>query len=193
MIKKLNRDFCIIKYRKLPLSHPADDDSDISFFPKFKSHYWIKLQDDSDKEEPKFILELIQLIHNLNIENLIFLDELNKPWITKSTAERIDYKPLVESLEYFKSIGIGENFNGGVIVSYDDLSIFFPHFYTITQCDSCFFDYHFIDENQNILFYIHYSGEIQIITLNSQADEDFLKQIKKTSFVDSFRENTARI
>lgn len=70
---------------------------------------------------------------------------------------------------------------------------FFPHFYKITQCDGGFWDFYFIDEEQNIIFYLHYSGEIQIITLNKKVDKKFLQEIMNTGFIDSMRANFDRI
>ena len=54
----------------------------------------------------------------------------------------------------------------------------------ITRCDGGFFDFHFTDENQNIIFYIHYSGEIKIMTLNKKYNEKFKKAVKLIDFVD---------
>lgn len=191
MIKKLERDFCLINYRKLPLLY-YDKKSDLDFYyePKYKSFYWLKLEKSNDKE---IIKELIKLIDLLSIEKVVFLDEINKPWITKFTSKRKDYKPLIKALEYFKSKKIWGNFNGGVFVDKEDLNEFLPHFFRITVCDSGFFDYNFIDESQNIIFHLHYSGEIKILTLNKKVDTAFLKIIKETNFIDSFRENTNRI
>lgn len=189
MIKKLKRDLCITKYRELPLTHyDKETDSEIFFYPEFEYIYWIKLEDDSKI----FIKEFVKFIKLLEIENLIFLDKINKPWITKYTEKRKDYKPLIKALEYFKSQKIWGNFNGGVMMNKNDLKNFLPHFYMITRCDGGFFDYNFIDEKQNIIFYIYYTGEIKITTLNKETDEKFLKQIKKSKFVDSFRENGKR-
>ena len=137
--------------------------------------------------------ELIKLISSLKIENLIFLDEIEKPWISKHTSKRTDFKKLTKALEYFKLNKIWTKFNGGVLVSKLDWKPFLKHFYEITKCDSSFFFYNFIDKDQKIIFYIHYSGEINITTLNEEIDIEFLKQIKDTNFINSNRENTNQI
>ncbi len=191
MLKKIKREICLIKYRNLPLlAYDEETDSDVFYRPKCDSFYWIKLEDFTSK---KLVKELIKLLTILEIENLLFLDEYNKSWISEFTANRKDYKPLIKTLEYFKKYKIWKKFNGGVLASIEDLDEFLPHFYRITCCDSGFFDYNFIDENQNIIFYIHYSGEINITTLNKEADRKFLEAVKQTQFVDSFRDDADRI
>ncbi|MDO5616709.1 MAG: hypothetical protein Q4G16_10995 [Cruoricaptor ignavus] len=194
MIKKLHRDYCIIKFRNLPLQHcDKETNSDIFYTPKHKGFYWIKLPDSKKDGSKQLISELIKLMGNLKINHLIFLDEINKPWISKLTAERTNYKKLIKALEYFKFKKIWTKFNGGIFVSKDCWKDFLTHFYTITKCDSSFFYYNFIDEKQNIIFHIHYSGEINIITLNSEIDSIFLNQIKNTKFIDCDRVNTNKI
>ncbi len=194
MIKKLKRNYCLIKYRNLPLQYfDKETDSDIFYTPKHKSFYWIKLTDCKKDNSKKLIDELIKLISSLKIENLIFLDEIEKPWISKHTSKRTDFKKLTKALEYFKLNKIWTKFNGGVLVSKLDWKPFLKHFYEITKCDSSFFFYNFIDKDQKIIFYIHYSGEINITTLNEEIDIEFLKQIKDTNFINSNRENTNQI
>ncbi|MNK28125.1 hypothetical protein D3C87_464940 [compost metagenome] len=191
MIKKIKRDICIIKYRSLPLTeYEKETDSDVYNYPNIKSAYWLKLEKDSPKNLKN---QFIKLIKNLEIENLIILGEMNKPWISKLTSKRKDYKPLIKSLEYFKSQKVTTKFNGGLELHIDDLETFFPHFYTITRCDGGFFDFHIIDKNQNIIFYLHYSGEIKIMPLNKKFDMKVLKEIKNTDFVDSMRANSNRL
>ena len=63
----------------------------------------------------------------------------------------------------------------------------------ITRCDGGFFDFHIIDKNQNIIFYLHYSGEIKIMPLNKKFDTKVLKEIKSTDFVDSKRANSNKL
>ena len=129
----------------------------------------------------------------MNLKTFIFLDAKNKSWISKETQKIKDYKPLIKTVEYFKSLKIDNKFNGGIEIEFEELSNFLPHFCKITSVDSGFFDYHFTDINQNIIFYIHYSGEIQLLILNQKYNIKFLQVIKQTKFIDSFRDKTDRI
>lgn len=190
-IKRIKRDICLIKYRNLPLiEYEKQTDSDVFYFPKSKYFYWIKLETNSSKT---LIEQLVKLLNLLKFKQFIFLNAKNKPWISKQTEKRIDFKPLIKTVEYLKSLKIDTKFNGGIQISFEKLDEFLPHFYRITECDSGFFDYHFTDINQNIIFYIHYSGEVQIKCLNKKSNTEFLKAVNQTDFLDSFRENTNRI
>ena len=139
------------------------------------------------------ISELIKLIKLLEFNAFIFIDAKNKSWISKQTEKRKDFKSLIKTVEYFKSQKIDTKFNGGIEIQFEKLKDFLPHFYRITEADSGFFDYYFTDLNQNLIFYIHYSGEIKILSLNEKINKKLLKVIKKTKFIDSNRENTNRI
>ena len=181
MIENISRDICLIKYRSLPLcEYDKKIDDDIHYYPKKYSSYWLKLVDESNTELSK---EIISLIKSLNINHLIFFGETNKPWISNSTAKRRDLKKLINAVEYFKSHKIEKKFNGGVKVEIRDLYKFLQNFIIITESDGGFYDFNFIDEEENYLFYIHYSGELKLETLNENSNIDFLKYINETQFI----------
>lgn len=191
MIKKISRDICLIKYRKLPLcEYEKETDNDICYYPQINSFYLLKLQEGFEK---KLSNEIASLTKKLNIEKLIFFGEMNKPWISKFTESRKDYKPLIKAIEYFKNHKIEKRFNGGVNVGNSELEKFISNFYIITKCDGGFFDFNFIDENENYIFYIHYSGELKVLVLNEKANELFLSKVTETNFIDSERESTNKI
>lgn len=195
MPKKILRDICLIKYRKFPLrDFEKEIDNEIFFYPKTYSHYWLKLNHKTDNNlTNELATEITKLYQNLNIEDLIFFGDFNRNWISKYTQERIDFKPLIDSVNYFKSHKITNRFNGAVKVNISELNEFLTHFYVLTRCDAEFVHYHFLDEKQNLLGFIHYSGEIRFDSLNAKTDELFLKKIIQTKFLDTFRENTNRI
>lgn len=191
MVKRISRDICLIKYRHLPLNeYEKECDKDVYFYPKVESTFWIKLEKNSNKKLSK---EICNLLKKLNIESLIFLGEINKPWISKFTSSRLDYTPLIKVIEYFKKNKIEKRFNGAVKVEAEEFEKFIMNFYILTRCDGGFFDFNFTDENQNFIFYIHYSGDVRILTLNKKSNEDFLNIVSKTKFIDSMMENANRI
>lgn len=54
-MKRLDRDFCIIKYRNLPLTYYVKEtDEDIYSYPKIESFYWIKLKDFDNQKKRSF-------------------------------------------------------------------------------------------------------------------------------------------
>lgn len=190
-IKKIKRDICIIKYRNLPLlEYVKDSDVPVEYFPYTRNMYWIKHENNTSKE---LVTELIALLKLMEFKSFIFLDACNKPWVSKKTEQRKDFKPLIKTIDYFKTLKLTGKFNGGVYVERGKLKEFLPHFYRITQCDGGFFEHHFTDIEQNIVFYIHYSGEIKLLVLNKKANKKFLTAVKQTRFFDTLRENVDRI
>ena len=184
-IKKINRDICLIKYRKLPLlEYEKETDSDVFYYPECNYIYWIKIEKDSAKE---LIKEFLKLIDLFKFKKFIFLGSINKPWISKLTSKRKNYKPLIKSLEYFSDLKIDKKFNGGVEVGRENLKKFLKNFYTITEADGGFFDYYFTDIDQSILFYLHYSGEFKILPLSEEINTKYLNVVKKTNFIDVLR------
>lgn len=193
MIEKISREVCLIKYREFPL-RSFEGDNEICYYPKLKAHYWLKLERKSQTNFSNTLAtEITKLFKNLSFENLIFFGDYNRSWISKYTEERNDSKSLLEALNYFKKYKVGNRFKGAIKVNLEELPQFIKHFYTITVCDGGFAYYHFMDEEQNLLGFIHYSGEVQFNTLNDKINKLFLEEITKTKFLDADIENTSRI
>jgi hypothetical protein len=182
MIEKINRDICLIKYRKFPLREFEKND-EISFYPKIYNHYWLTLEHNSEVQLIKILSsEITKLYRNLNVENLIFFGDYNRNWISKITEERKDYKPLIESVNFFKEQKITKRFNGAVKVNLEELEEFIKHFYVLTKCDGDFAYYHFLDDRENILGFIHYSGEVRFDVLTQKMEKVLLEELGKTKF-----------
>jgi hypothetical protein len=189
-IKKIKRDICLITFRNLPLSaYDKKNDSDVFYYPDLVAVYWMKIEDDKAKV---LIEQLINLFELLNFEKFIFMNTQNKAWISKLTKKRKDFKPLIKTVNYFKSIQVGTSYNGGLEVKRRKMLEFLPHFYRITRADSGFFEYHFTDIHQNIIFYLHYSGQLKVMFLNKVIQEKFNLAIIKTKFVDTLSERADR-
>lgn len=176
-IKRLKRDYCIIKFRKLPLHYIEKKSGDEHvYYPEIASWYWITLSQKTkiDKEnEHLLITEICQMMALLGFDHLIFLGAINKPWISTFTANRRDSKSVLKTLQYFKKNKIGRQYNGGVQIEHNFYNKFLKHYYRLTRYDAGFSDYHFCDENENIIFYIHYSGEVKVMILNEKYIEKF--------------------
>ena len=183
MLEKIARDICLIKYRKFPL-RDFEKDEEISFYPEIHSHNWFELEHKSDAGLTKILsAELSKLYENLKVENVIFFGDYIRNWISKFTEERKDYKALIDSVAYFKHQKVGKRFNGAVKVSIAELPEFIKHFFVLTRCDGEFAYYHFLDEKENLLGFIHYSGEVRFEILNQKTEKMFVEEIKKTKFI----------
>jgi hypothetical protein len=191
MATKVNRDIALIRFRKLPLLEYDDKiDTEVFYYPKSYSFHWIKLEKLTNKRLTNEFKKLVQL---LDIETLIILRQINKPWISKFTRERRDYKALTKTIKYFKSVKIDKKFNGAITIPTEEIDVFIPNFYTLTRCDSGFSDFYITDVGENLLFHIHYSGEIKILTLKKETEERLRRSLAQTKFIDALREGTDRI
>jgi hypothetical protein len=191
MATKINRDIALIRFRKLPLLEYDDKiDTEVFYYPKSFSFHWIKLEKLTNKRLTNEFKELVQL---LDIRSLIILGQFNKPWISKFTRERKDFKALTKAIKYFKSIKVGKKFNGAIIIQTEEIDVFISNFYTLTRCDSGFSDFYITDVGENLLFHIHYSGEIKILTLRKETKERLRRSLSQTKFIDALREGTDRI
>lgn len=191
MIKLINRDLALVKYRNFPLlAYDETLDDYFSYCPEYVGFYWIKL-----KEENNTVLidELLKLFNFFKTGELIFLGQIDKPWISKPMSKRFRFTAYNKAIRFFKKNTIWTKFNGAVKIEQQDFKEFLIHFFTLTKYEGYFWDHYFSDENQNILFSIHYSEQIQILTLNEEANHSFLSFVKNTKFVDGFGKNTDKI
>ena len=179
---KISRDVSLIKFRKFPL-RSFEKDTEVSYYPTITSMHWLKLEHKSSKGLTNILSEQItKLYKNLDSNYLIFLCDYNRFWVSKFTAERNDSLALSKAVEYFAMHKIGGRFNGAVKVDIAELPEFLKHYYVITRCDGDFAYYHFLDENQNLLGFIHFSGDVRFDVLNENFEPLFLSELHKTSF-----------
>ena len=68
-------------------------------------------------------------------------------------------------------------------MSLEELEEFIKHFYVLTRCDAEFAYYHFLDEKENVLGFIHYSGEVHFDILTQKMEKVMLEELEKTKFV----------
>ena len=195
MLTKIKRQDCLEKFPKFPQrEYDKSKGEEVFSYPKIHSLYWLKLQSKSSRGLTKILAtEISTLFKKLNIAKLIFLGDTKYPWISKSSAERFDYAPLTNALTYLTKNKIGRRFNGAIEVDISELFVFIQHFYIMTRCDASFAHFHLMDKGQNLIGYIHYSGELRVDTLNKKTDKLFLKILKTTKFQDEQREGSNRI
>ena len=191
MIKLINRDLALIKYRNFPLlAYDETLEENIFYCPECIGSYWIKLKDENNTV---LIDELLRLLYSFEAEELIFLGQIDKPWISKPMSKRFGLAIYNKAIRFFKNNDIWTKFNGAVKVQREDFRVFLSHIFTLTKFEAYFWDYYFSDESQNILFSIHYSGEIQVLTLNEETNNNFLFFVKNTEFINSSRNDTNKL
>lgn len=195
MLKQTTRQECLDNFSTFPLrEYDKKKGEEVYYCPNIHSLYWLKLQADTTFQlKRKIATEIVSLYKELEIDKLTFLCDFNSTWITKNSKDRNDYKQLTNAVKYLRNNKVSLKFNGSITVDIAHLREFFEHFFILTRCDASFSYYHFIDDSQDFIGYIHYDGEVRFDTLNQQADERFIRAIKKTNFEDTGREKATRI
>ena len=175
MLHKIKRSVALYKYPKFPLSDHVKEEY---FFPKTFKNYTLVVDYKSTRGLIKSLaIEFTQLIHNLNFDSLIFLGDLKCPLYRDH-----NYKPVKRALEYFQANKVGKTFNGAIEVDLKELNEFTRHLYWLIRTNAACPIIHFIDNKQNVLGSIHYSGDLLIRTLNRKTDRRFLESVENTNF-----------
>ncbi|MDX1937837.1 MAG: hypothetical protein SFU21_12015 [Flavihumibacter sp.] len=195
MFKKISRQECLRKFSVFPLREWDKKKKEyVFYYPDIESFYRLKLHAATNIQlKKKIAAETVKLYKELGINELTFLCDYDTSWITKNSKHRTDYKQLVKAVKYLRDNKVSLKFNGGIVIEITYLREFLEHLYILTMCDPFFSYYHFLDDKENFIGYIHYDGELRIDTLNKRADEQFLKAIKKTTFKDAMQEQSNRI
>lgn len=182
---KISRNNCLIKFRNFPLRDFENDD-EIYFHPKFDSSFWLKL------EKPSLLSkEIVSFYKKFGVENLVVFGDYDRAWISEFTRERNDDSQLTEALKYFNKLP--KRFNGALKINIGELAEFLNHFIVLTKLDGGFTYYNFLDESQNLLGFIHYSGEVNFTCLKKKTTKIFLEKIRETKFLDTMRNDSSRL
>lgn len=124
-------------------------------------------------------LKLVKLGEDLDFKSLIFLGDTKTAWLYQEN----NYKPVEEAQQFLKDQKVGKKFNGGLQIKTASLPVFIKHIGWLTRCNAALPYFHFVDERQNIVGYIHYSGDLRIDTLNENTDSIVKMWITKNNFL----------
>jgi hypothetical protein len=186
MLTKINRDDCLKDFPDFPLRHYDEVlDDEVCYYPKVFANQWLKVASNDKNERTELLAsELSKLMKLLGYSKFVFLGDTDRCWISELSLERNDYAALNEAKLYLASNKVDKDFNGGVQVEVTDLPEFLRHFYCLTSCDASLPYFYFMDLNQNIIGFIHYSGEVKIDTLNKRTQQLLEDCIKETAFAE---------
>ncbi|HMU47856.1 MAG TPA: hypothetical protein PKC72_15905 [Chitinophagaceae bacterium] len=180
MLIKINRQDCLKKYPSFPLrSYNYDKGEEKFYYPKvFKSHILTLFSKSFKGHIGHLGTELLKLMKQLGYDNLIFLGDIELPWLHQSN----DYKPAKEAQQYLVDKKIGKRFDGALQVDKSELASFIKHLSWLTRCNASLPYFHFIDEGQNIIGNICKYGNLHIDTLNEVTDISLSIAITKGDF-----------
>lgn len=160
-------------------SYNYDKGEEKFYYPKvFKSHILTLFSKSFKGHIGHLGTELLKLMKQLGYDNLIFLGDIELPWLHQSN----DYKPAKEAQQYLVDKKIGKRFDGALQVDKSELASFIKHLSWLTRCNASLPYFHFIDEGQNIIGNICKYGNLHIDTLNEVTDISLSIAITKGDF-----------
>lgn len=144
-----------------------------------------------------YISSLANSIRELSIKmnwgETIFILNYSTPWLYQQN----NYAPVSRALEYFKSIGVKEEFNGGFKVGESELSNFIKHLFWIIRCNASLPYCYFSGGNTEFVIHLCKYGDIHFdfysdeekIRIQRIAKDIGMIEIKDGECQDNFSNN----
>ena len=180
MIVQIKRQECIDRYPNLPLREFNLKTEEYDFYyPKTFAAYTLTLQSKSFRGHAKLLGEEISnLTSGLAADYLIFLGDMNIPWLKRSH----DFKPANEALQYLVDNKVGKRFKGGLQVDIVELPLFIKHLAWLVRSNAVLPYVHFTDPGQTIIGNLCQYGNLHVYTMDEKPDEQFKQIVATTKF-----------
>ncbi|HEX5154406.1 MAG TPA: hypothetical protein VFW07_23330 [Parafilimonas sp.] len=126
---------------------------------------------------------ILTLAEQLNWEAVLFLLVYPMPWLGQTN----EYAPVKKALNYLKSIGVTDDFTGGIIANGADLEELLKYLFWICRCNAalpyCFFSGIETAFAGNICQYgnihLHFYSETEMIKIRRAAYDLHMIEIRK--------------
>lgn len=176
MLQKIKRADTLALYPKFPTT---DVEKEAYFFPGVYASYRLTVEPERGPSQAKSIAENLTLLAaNLQYERLLFMGDLTFPLYRNPGPLPSDIKAVA----WLQANHIGPRFNGAIKVPLRSLKAFTRHLYWMVRTNTAQGVIHFMDEGQNILGSIHYSGEVLLASLNESTHKLLHSAAEKTAF-----------
>jgi hypothetical protein len=180
MLIKIDRQEAINKFPFLPLRHyDKKNDEDVFNYPKVFANYVLTLPSKSYRGHQKMLgTEISLLTKNLGYDHLIFLGDIDFPWLNRFNT----YENFQEALQYLADHKIGKRFKGALQVDINELPTFIKHLSWLVRTNGIVQYVHFTDPGQNIVADICQYGNLHISPKNEAADIRLKAILVKSQF-----------
>ncbi|MFM2363451.1 MAG: hypothetical protein RLZZ316_2353, partial [Bacteroidota bacterium] len=180
MLYKLNRQKAIDDFPILPLRYYDKKKDDYIFKnPKVFANYVLAVLAKSKKGYIKLMTtELIKLIEVGGGDKLIFLGDLDIPWLKRLNT----HASFQEPLQYLIDNKIGKRFNGAIQVSIKELPVFIKHLTRLVSSNGILPYVHFTDPKQSFLGDFCQYDDLHLSTMNKPVDKLFQQFICTSKF-----------
>jgi hypothetical protein len=195
MITKINRQIAIKKFPNLPTRqwNPKEEDFNSNFPKTLRSYVLTTVSKSYRGHISAMATEITRLIKELEQENLVFLCDLETPWLSRSHA----YKYAIDAQQYLSENKIGKRFNGALQVPTGDLATFIRHLCWLVRTNAILPVVYFTDTKKSFFGTFCQYGNLHISTITEMFDTKLRKEMIKTelSFIktvcfDKFSKNT---
>lgn len=134
MLRKINRQEALNKYRVFPLrGYDEVNDEETFFYPPIYKRHILTLSSKSFKGHSKLLgIELTKLSKQLGWDTLLFLGDTELGWLHQEN----DYKPAQAAQLYLRDNKVGKRFNGALQIHNTEMATFIRHLAWLTplQC-----------------------------------------------------------
>jgi hypothetical protein len=135
---------------------------------------------------------MVALCDRLNWKAVVFLFDYSIPWLYQDS----DYKPVKKALDYLKSIGVDNNFNGGFKASRQDIKELTKNLFWLIRCNAalptCYFSGIVTDFTANICkhgnIHFHFYSQQDKINIGNLATDLGMVDIENGDCYNTFSE-----
>lgn len=145
------------------------------------SHEWIGgvTLISSEKDAPEYLADLAQSLKHLSKDfgQLIILGDWSTPWLNQQN----DYPPVSRALKFLGQ-KIDDEFNGGFVLSENEILEFIPHLFWLTRCNASLPEFMMTFENAKTVIEICKYGVLHLAFYNIEEREQILKIYRTKGF-----------
>jgi hypothetical protein len=178
MLKKIGRQRCLDKYPSFPqVRYDKQKEEYVHSFPETFGGCILTVSSKSFRGHLSLIGKgFVSLLRQMEIDRLIFLGDSDLPWI----AHKNTHPPVKAAHDFLSQNGVGEKFNGAIMVGLNSLPAFIRIVGWLTR-GNAFSQFYSMDEKQTFFASICKYGNIHMDTLNKNIEDSLGPMISNTS------------
>lgn len=158
---------------------------------KYKGQIVYSAKKTNLSDYPQNLASSINLLtNNLNWQPMTFLFDYAVPWLSQDN----DYKPVIKTLDYLRSLGIDDNFAGGFLASGIELKEFLENLFWLVRCNASLPVCYFAGvESESVLSLCQYGNvhfefysEAEKLMVQRESSEAGLLEVRDGNCIEEF-------
>lgn len=179
-MKKNSRQDAIERFPALPLRkyNKLNGEYDL-YYPKTIANYVLTLPSKSYRGHIKMLgTELAILTKRLGMGHLIFMGDLDVPWLYRDH----DFKHAKTALQFLVDKKIGKRFNGALQIDRNKLPAFTIHLAWLVRTNAVLPYIHFTEPEQSFIAEVCQYGNLHFYSITKKADKDIKAAFSESKF-----------